>query len=417
MRRVWAYRSIAARAGSDTMAQTVFAALPDHETDAVLFAVQGASGVWTVSATPPEGMGRGRDLIAFAPSTRVTTRRMTLPTRHAPEARRAAGFQLEDELAEPLETLHIAVAPLTGTLASVREVRVVARVTLAGWIETLTRLGLPDAAILPETAVLDAGDAVADLGTRVAARIGGSGFGLDADMAADVLGAMQPEGASLSVHGERLAAALGRAPASPGGTDPGEALVWLAGQGMERRRDASWVSRHDLREGDFARRGAAGEGGGPAWLSPLGLGLVAACAALAGLLPVLQAGALDRQVQSVRDATTALARDALGDLSTGDPVGTLLAAEDPAVSGTAPGVRIMAGAVYEALAQVEGARVRALRWDGSAARLTVTLTVPGFADTDRLSESLRAAGLAVRVGDARQEANGVTGDFVLEPVR
>lgn len=400
------------------MAQPVFVALPEHDTDPLLFAVPAPGGDWLVTRSPPQGAGRGQTVLAFAPATLVTTRRLTLPTRNALEARRAAGFQLEDELGEALETLHIAVGPLAGPLDTPREVSVVAGASLQSWLARLADAGLPDAAVLPETALLGPGDGVVDFGARVAARMGGSGFGVDAAMASDVLAALQAQSADLAVHGERLAAALGRPAAGNGPVSASreDALVWMAQQAQLLRRETTWVARHDMREGAFARRGGRAEGTGLPLLSPLALGLLAACGGLMVAQPMLQAGALTRQAEVVRQSAVSLARDTLGELAGGDPVGTLLAEAGSSATGASPGVRVMAAAVYEALSTVEGARLRALRWDGAASRLTVTLTVPAFADTDTLSAGLRASGLTVRMGDARQEAEGVTGDFVLEAI-
>lgn len=109
--------------------------------------------------------GRPR-AIAFAPALSVRSFRVPIAARSETEARKAALYAIEDELAQPVEDVHIILGPKQrGT--PLRDVYVADKALVGHWTETLQAAGLGHAEIVAEISLPLAPGAVFDFGDRL----------------------------------------------------------------------------------------------------------------------------------------------------------------------------------------------------------------------------------------------------------
>lgn len=125
-------------------------------------------------------------LTLVAPGAETTARWMDLPAGSAAQARSAAAFRIEDEVALGGEDLHIAV----GGVDEAGRTLVVwtAREKLQAWLDAATALGATPVAIVPDYLLLPDGQdgelVAAILGERMALREPGAAMTVEADLAA-----------------------------------------------------------------------------------------------------------------------------------------------------------------------------------------------------------------------------------------
>lgn len=132
---------------------------------------------------PLEGVG---PVILVAPGQDVVARWMDLPLGSAAQARSAAAFRLEDEVALGGDDLHIAVGGADDAGRTL--VAWTAREKLQGWLDTAQAHGVKADAAIPDYLLLPEDDdgvlVVGQLGRRLALREPGKALSADPDLAA-----------------------------------------------------------------------------------------------------------------------------------------------------------------------------------------------------------------------------------------
>lgn len=125
-------------------------------------------------------------VILVAPGAETTARWMDLPAGSAAQARSAAAFRIEDEVALGGDDLHISV----GGVDEAGRTLVVwtAREKLQAWLDAAAAIGATPAAVLPDYLLLPDGQdgelVVATLGARTALREPGAAMTVEPDLAA-----------------------------------------------------------------------------------------------------------------------------------------------------------------------------------------------------------------------------------------
>ena len=322
------------------------------------------------------------------PVEAVTACVVRLPTRKARWLRQALPFAVEEWLADDIEQMHLALGePLADGLHRVYALR---RTWLSDW---LAACPAP-----PGRIVMDA-DCLPDEGTQLLWLDGRWLLGGSAQMRL----ALDPEAwGSLAERCPRPhCCVLADTDAQPLAADQvlelDDAYLWLAEQARAT----------NLAQGDFA----------PAtqdtrWqpLRPL--------LALLGLWLVLQWGFnlaqgwhLQREADAYADASAALYRELFPQ---DHKLVNLRAQFDQhlsdagAVQGGLLSQLATIGALLGAQVQVEQLDYRATPGD-----LSLQVTAPGFAELEQLRERLQGAGMAVQLGAASREANGVSARLVI----
>ena len=122
------------------------------------------------------------------PGDRIAARALDTPARKASQFKQAAQFALEDDLATPLDELHLVVPSDVSDGKGV--IVAVPSKWLEGWIEAAQEAGLTLTNITADFLLLNAAPGEATLlldDTRLIANIGGAGFVTDADFGLGVV--------------------------------------------------------------------------------------------------------------------------------------------------------------------------------------------------------------------------------------
>ncbi len=295
-------------------------------------------------------------LVVAVPGEAVALHWLDLPDLAPAQASAAARLMLGDRLAEA--DPHIVVA----TGAGQRPVAVVARAAMAGWLAELAAAGLSATALVPEPLLLPApaaGFAVLQTGGRVVARSADTGFAVEADLAAALIGTAPTTPALFSLP------------------DP-LPLNLLAG-------DYAPVSRWQPPPG-LARR----------------LGLLAATLAGLWLAGDVAAWVAARRAASAATAETQAVAASLQIAGADDPLAALQALARQ--RGADGGLAALAGPVVEAIAARPGAALASLRYTPSTG--LVAGVAGGGAEAQALAEALAAHELAASAGQTRATADG-----------
>lgn len=381
--------------------------LPSHEDSRPVYAWRSGSD-WQTADTPPAGRtARGESVVAFVPGTAVTSHRVEVMGRKPAEVRRTALFALEDDVAQPVEALHVALSAPDED--GRRKTQVVAAADMRSWIATLTGAGYAEASLVATHDVLPSSDMAVEGPDEILISAAGQAMALDAEAPADLVRTLAPETIS-TVHGERLAASLGVEPAGPALKTHSDWLIQLA-EWYEAQSSGQVVP---LRQGEFSIRQ-------PLQLDGLGQWRPVAAMAAAGLVlwfgtVVMETHALQSQAAELRSRTsqlmTSVAPEAQGNLD------RAMASLRQVSGGDLTGVRptTAMAALYEGIAPTANAEVRSLRYDGGNGRLTAMVVFDSYSEADAIASRLEEKGLAVSLGEARQSGNRVLGEFVIEAV-
>jgi general secretion pathway protein L len=382
----------------------VYALLQPDET--LLFARTRGSG-WAISTEPSGIESRGRNLTVLLSGLDVTGLTAIIPARNENEARRAAPYAVEDDLAEGVEASHVALSdPDKANPSSPRSINVVSNKRLSDIIAALGDQGWPEAEIIAAHSLLPDGNVLYEAPGLVLGRLGDRSFTLDAGFGRDVLVSVSAPHADITIYGQHVADALGR-PANEAGANSLEALLVQL---------ASWAEQSAqgirLRQGAFeARRPIDLEGAGR-WKLAGALAAVAALGWFGNM--VLETRAMNVRAEQLSALAQEFAR--VGWPDHGGDIRQVLATSG-GLDGTAdpfPGLLDVSAVLYNGLAQVEGSELRTLRYDRARRQLTASVAFESFADVDRLTTVLSESGLTARSGDSRQSGSRVIGDLTLE---
>jgi general secretion pathway protein L len=104
--------------------------------------------------------------VAFAPALSVARFSVPIAAKSESEARKIALFAIEDDLAQPVEDVHLTLGSRNPG-SSARDVFIVDNLLLKSWMETLSGLGLSHAPIVPESSLTFEFAGLLDFGDRI----------------------------------------------------------------------------------------------------------------------------------------------------------------------------------------------------------------------------------------------------------
>jgi len=343
-----------------------------------------AAGVWTLAGGRLIIAEPGGPATILVPSEQVRLLAVDLPL--ASKARRldALPFAVEELIAEPPESVHLAL----GAEVAPRRylVGVVRHEAMAAWIEVAEEAGLGHAAMVPDALALPRpaeGEWAVDLaGDRATVRAGdGTGFACPAAM---LLPAWEAAGRPRVLsHGAPLPAAVQAVEAAAGA----EAL-------SERLLDPAV----DLRQGAYARRRSAlpSPWRRLGWIVAIG----AAAHVVIATADTLMLGAIaDRRAEETRAAFAAAAPGA----TLGEDMAASITDLLPAPGSSAPDLFLpLLNRLSGALGPLSGAlTVRGMNFQAGTLTLDLDGTGPGL--PGRIEAALRGAGVS---GSVTRSADG-----------
>jgi general secretion pathway protein L len=311
--------------------------------------------------------------IVVVPGESVLCRRLELPAGRDVQAAAAAGFMLEDELAQPSEEMHVALGrqgPDGRRLAVL-----VDRAQMHAWIEAAAALPRVDA-ILPDCLLVSPpeGEAVR------AVRLGQAWLVRGPDVAATIEPDLLP---------------LVAAEASSKVEEPREVEALVA-EGLDG-------PVFDLRQGAFAPRG---ERQASRLRTPLLLALLVALS-----VPALPAAQAARYAWSERAAVAEL--KTLSGVSDGAEAVSRLQARLGRLQAAErfPG---QAAAVLAAVERVDGMELQSLLYDEGGV-FYLSASHANYSDVDLLRSTLARSGLAIEEKSAGSVEGRIVSDFVVRP--
>ncbi|MVW77266.1 type II secretion system protein GspL [Pseudomonas xionganensis] len=331
----------------------------------------------------------GADWTLVLPVEAVTACAVSLPTRKARWLRQALPFAVEELLAEEVELMHLALGE---SLADGRQrVFALRRSWLAAWLQLCpqapSRIAV-DADLLP-------GEGTQLLELHGRWLLGGAGaarLALDLDDWPALAASCPAPHRLLSPSGQTLGACEVQRIDEP--------CAWLASQAL----------RNNLAQGEFAVRETTGQW--QVW-KPL--------AAVLGLWLLLQLGFnlgqgwyLQREADRYGAASEALYRELFPEDTRLVDIRAQFDQHLRQASGGGEAQLLgLLGQVSQALLSEGSVRIRQLDYSEQRGDLALQVQAPGFAELERLRERLQESGLAVQLGSASREAEGVSARVVI----
>ncbi|MEO0465738.1 MAG: type II secretion system protein GspL, partial [Pseudomonadota bacterium] len=189
------------------MARRIYARFEDRP-DGHIEVLVSKGGVDRIVPLEDAGLKASDDVVVFVPGIDVASHNASVPARREREARKAAAFSIEDDVAEPVEALHVALSPKGDD--DQRTILVCSSKLMAAWTERLDEAGLHDAMILPEFAVLPELNSAIDIEGRILLNIEARRMAVESTAPDDLLRAIVNSASQpLDVHGTLLAGRLG----------------------------------------------------------------------------------------------------------------------------------------------------------------------------------------------------------------
>ena len=311
-----------------------------------------------------------------------------IPVRSDAEARRAAPFAVEDDIAEAVEDVHVALGPAPDDLQTPRQVCIVSKSRMTAWTEWLaSQPKLAAAQLMAEQSLLAPGEVLTGK-TRYLANLDGKAICVDRTLPADLLNAIF-EGHDVNVPPE------------------GDLLLELTGA-AERAGDMI-----DLRQGDFRYRKRADLTGLRQWR--LAGGLAAALTIVWCVSSFLEIRSLQAEREALEAQTRAIYLSAFSEEPrNGNYLRAAAEAAREAGGASAIGFQEASAALYTALGSVPTAELRSLRYDQNQDGLVARIAYGAYGDDADLKSALIDAGVNAELGDARLESGFVVGDVAIE---
>ncbi|MEM6535084.1 MAG: type II secretion system protein GspL [Pseudomonadota bacterium] len=378
-----------------------------RENDDPLFAWRDGRG-WRCADRLSKAKGSRSDAVAIIPGQHVLSLAAPLNARSEAEARRMAPFAVEDDIAEPVEAVHVAVGP-KGEPGQPRALAVISKSMMQELVGELETIGLPDAALVSADSLLPNGQVVLDAGQQLLVRVNERTFTVDSDLGTDLIAGLVNVDEPLTVYGETTARSLGVA-AAGAGCDNDEMLL---------ARLAEWAnaqpSLQNLRQGPYGVRRDMDLSGLGQWRTA---GLLAAASALGYLALIFgQAYAFERQAGEYRDTARDYVERGWPHLN-----GNVDAAFREINSGTmlSEGRLDVLGAaatLYLGLEAAPQIKLTSIRYDAARQQFSAIVVLQEFGDGDALVSNMQGHGIKVEIGDARMLSGQLMAELVMRPDR
>ncbi|MEQ8507465.1 MAG: type II secretion system protein GspL [Rhodospirillaceae bacterium] len=347
---------------------------------------------------------------AIVPNQHITLREIEIPTRSDAQARAAAPFVIEDEIAEDPAYVHVAVGPemRPGT----RLVAVVAHEQMAKWGDALINQEAGNAILLPESCAHKLAEGEAMLIDHEDSILlilhGGVGFAVEIDLFVLVIERLIVESSikSLTIYSHRFEILI---PATLRGLLNINVQPSLSDVQYEKMLAAGLSTKTlNLRQGRYA----------PA-MSPLSVlkdwkvpGALIGALALSYLLWVLlQAVQLSSGAEALRAETETIFRQALPDVVRMVNPRAQIQARLNESGGAGDQFLILSSGLFTALENTPGSRLNALQFNAGQGRLTATVVLPSYAEMESVRRHLNALDLKLEEGSTRSADNAVVSDL------
>ena len=346
---------------------------------------------------------------AIVPNQHITLREIEIPTRSDAQARVAAPFAIEDEIAEDPSNLHVAAGP--EVRPGTRLVAVVAHERMKAWAEVLVRQESGNAILLPESCAHNLADGEATLidheDSILLALHGGGGFAVDIDLFALVIERLVAEAnvKTLNVYSNRIEILL---PKTLRSSLSIKVQPVLSGIHYEEILSAGLFPQTlNLRQGRYAQATSL-LSLVKDWKVSVALSGAVALSYLMWVL--LQGVQLNSEADALRADTETLFRQALPDVVRMVNPRAQIQARLNDSGGAGDQFLLLSSGLFSALENTPGSRLNALQFNAGQSRLTATVVLPSYAEMETVRRNLNDLGLKLDEGSTRSADNVVVSD-------
>ncbi len=347
---------------------------------------------------------------AIVPNQHITLREVEIPTRSEAQARAAAPFAIEDEIAEDPANVHVAVGP--EVRPGNRLIAVVAHERMRVWEEALEQQQAGNAILLPESCAHTLADGEATLidheDSILIALQGGGGFAVEIDLFALVIERLVAEAnvKTLNVYSNRIEVLL---PKTLRSSLSIKVQPVLSGIHYEEILSAGLFPQTlNLRQGRYAPSTSL--------LSivkewKVSFALISIVALSYLLWVLLQGFFLNREAEALRAETETIFRQALPDVVRMVNPRAQIESRLNESSGAGDQFLLLSSGLFTALENTPGSRLNALQFNAGQGRLTATVVLPSYAEMETVRRNLTALGLQLNEGSTRSAGSDVISDI------
>lgn len=317
-----------------------------------------------------------RRVVAVIPGQQVTMKLHTLGQLNDKQKRQAAGFSIEDELADSLDDSHIALDKGSERLA------VIATHVMNDLLDEMSEHGLSPDIICADYDSFENTDSFT-YADRIIQRAGnGLGFAVETDLAGAILDAGQniPPAIDVERFLQKIATAL------------------QAGYTPINLRQGAYIKRSHTGFGRFKRSGMLAAGIALAFVASnifLGYNTSRKTAALKTRMAEIYTEIFP--AQAVPENPARAVKRALEDAKTRNKQQFIK----------------LSALLANSVRKVEGVEVESMRYDVSKAQLSLSINYSSFDDVERLKLATAANGGAFAESGTRQNGDGLSGDAIL----
>lgn len=170
------------------MKPDVYVELPSTPSAPARIATRKGGGIQEMAEGSFKGNSQAK-VVAFAPALAVSRFRIPIAAKSESEARRAALYAIEDEIAQPVEDVHLTLGPRSRG-GVIRDVYIVDKSLMENWSGILRGLGLGHAPIVPENSFQHTQPAIYKFENRWLLAGTETTFGADGDLPQEAIDAL-----------------------------------------------------------------------------------------------------------------------------------------------------------------------------------------------------------------------------------
>ena len=348
------------------MTQRLIIIMPSHEGGPGLWGVVDDKRVLTHGRDTPPANENTREIVVILSGQSLRIYPHDLPATSKRDRLRAAGFSIEDKVAVPLDSVHIALSD--------DRIAVIGKKELAANLAKLKEIGLS-----PTKAIAD---------FEVLSGINGNVTLLDRVVTTGPLGHAMDQ--SWTDEGSQ--------------TFSDETLLAEIGAKLESNDGLN------ILQNDFSSKTKLQLG----WRKLVPVGGLAACLGLATLiLHGIEARALKHHAADLKTQTAQIYSDATGQAAPPNPALTATRALKSGGADTLAFLRL-SQILFSGVDQVEGLSVEQLRYQDDKNTLQLRLIYPSFESAGELETAIRAAGGRLTTGGVREQSGRFVGEATLQ---
>ena len=346
------------------MTERLIIVMPSHKEGPGLWGVVDGDRVMSHGRDTPPATTSRKDVVAILPGQSLRIYPHELPATSKRDRLRAAGFSIEDNIAVPLDSVHIAL--------SEDRIAVIDKGAMSETLAQLKEIGLSPTKVVADFEAMEEIDGSVNLLGRVVTT-GPLGHAMDA------------------------------AWADEGKTYPDETILSAIGAKLEKNDTLN------ILQNGFSSKSGFSFG----WRKLAPLGALAACLGIAALvLHGAEARALNLQAADLRTQTAQIYSDATGQAAPANPA---LAATRAIKSGGKDNLAFLrlSQILFSGVDQIDGLSIEQLRFQDNRNELQLRLIYPSFESAGQLETAIRAAGGQLTTGGVREQSGQFVGEATL----